>query len=229
MLAEQPENQASDLLGHFDLAVVEARMEPVEDIRMVVVVEVDSNPVVVVVVLVDHHTVDSDNLAGEPDCKAGLDTEQEAAHHTEDTEAHSLAEGQEDDTAAVVAVVHKHGVTVDHCKDIQAVEDPEDLVAVQLASLVVYRVPVDWQVAAHHTKILVDPVARLVEDWVELVMQNPDCLDQMVEVDCQGHSACLEVEEEVSECSELDRPQTPSTPSFDEGFAQPAGTHVSFL
>lgn len=188
MLAERPENQASDLLGHFDLAVVEARMEPVEDIRTVVAVEVDSNPVVVVVVLVDHHTVDSDNLAGEPDCKAGWDTEQGAAHHTGDTEAHSLAEGQEGDTAAVVAVGHKHAVTVDHCKDIQAVEDLEDLlVAVQLASLVVYRVPVDWQVAAHHTKILVDPVARLVEDWVELVMQNPDCLDQMVEVDCREH------------------------------------------
>lgn len=194
MLAERPENQASDLLGHFDLAVVEGRMEPVEDIRTVVAVEVDSNPVVVVVVvLVDHHTVDSDNLAGEPDCKAGLDTEQGAAHHTGDTEAHSLAEGQEDDTAAVVAVGHKHVVTGDRCKDIQAVEDLEDLpVAVQLASLVVYRVLVDWQAAAHHTKILVDPVAHLVEDWVELVMQNLDCLDQMVEVDCQEHLACLE-------------------------------------
>lgn len=167
-------------------------MEPVEDIRTVVAVEVDSNPVVVVVVLVDHHMVDSDNLAGEPDCKAGLDTEQEAAHHTGDTEAHSLAEGQEDDTAAVVAVGHKHVVTVDRCKDIQAVEDLEDLlVAVQLASLVVYRVLVDWQAAAHHTKILVD--LRLVEDWVELVMQNLDCLDQMVEVDYREHLACLEV------------------------------------
>jgi hypothetical protein len=85
-------------------------------------------------------------------------------------------------------------VTVDRCKDIQAVEDLEDLpVAVQLASLVVYRVLVDWQAAAHRMKILVDPVARLVEDWVELVMQNLDCLDQMVEVDYLEHLACLEV------------------------------------
>jgi hypothetical protein len=30
----------------------------------------------------------------------------------------------------------------------------------------------------------------------------------------------------VSECSELDQPQTPSTPSFDEGFAQPCEKNV---
>ena len=102
-----------------------------------------SNPVAAVVVLVGHHMVDSDNLAEELGCKAGLDTEQEAAHHTGDTEVHSLAEVQEDDTVVVVIVDHMHVVTVGHCKDIQAAEDLEDLVAVQLASLVVYRVLVD--------------------------------------------------------------------------------------
>jgi hypothetical protein len=39
--------------------------------------------------------------------------------------------------------------------------------------------------------ILVDPVVHLVEDWEELVMQNPDCLGQMLEVDCQACLACL--------------------------------------
>jgi hypothetical protein len=118
-------------------------MEPVEDIRTVVAVEVGSNPAVVVVVLVDLHMVDSDNLAEELGCKAGLDTEQEAAHHTGDTEAHSLAEEQGDDIVAVVVVGHKHGVTVAHCKDIQAAEDLEALVAAQLASLGVYMALVD--------------------------------------------------------------------------------------
>ena len=141
MVAGRPENQAFDSLERFDLAFVEARKEPIEDIRTAAV-EGGSNPVAAVVVLVGHHMVDSDNLAEELGCKAGLDTELEAAHHTGDTEVHNLAVEQEHDTAVVVIVDH-NVVTVGHCKDIQAAEDLEDLVAVQMASLVVYRALVD--------------------------------------------------------------------------------------
>lgn len=71
MTAEQLENLASDLLGHFGPVAVETRMEPAADIRMVVAVVVGNSPVVVEGGQIDHHRVDSDNLAEELGCKVG--------------------------------------------------------------------------------------------------------------------------------------------------------------
>lgn len=168
---------------------VGARTEPAVDIRMVVAVVVGNSPAVVAEVQLDHHTVDSDNLAEGQGCKAGWDTVQEAVHHTGDIVVHSLVEDQGADTVAAVVVGHKYVVTAGHCRGTQAAVDLEDPAAVPQASLMVCMVPIDLLVVALHMKML--PVVHLAEDWLRLVMQNPDCLVHSLVEDCLVYLACL--------------------------------------